>query len=188
MSGHDTLLSHDYDGIKEYDNNLPLWWLGLFWLTIFFSAGYVLYYHYGPGPSAEQVLALQVEIAEKERLARMPQTAEPASVEQALLKLASNTEALAAGKQVYDTRCLACHAAQGQGLVGPNLTDDFWIHGGKITDVKRIVEEGVLAKGMLAWKALLSERELDSVVAYRWSLHGSNPPNPKAPEGAHVPR
>lgn len=180
----DELTQHEYDGIQEYNNSLPLWWVGLFLITIIFAVGYFIYYEFGPGLSQEQLLALELK-AEALKEASKPKVS---AGESELLALISNSEALAKGKEVYVAKCLACHLTQGQGLVGPNLTDDYWIHGGKISDIKNVVTNGVLEKGMLAWKTMMSEQEINAVTAYIWTLHGTNPPNPKAPQGELVPR
>ncbi|MFN8389397.1 MAG: cbb3-type cytochrome c oxidase N-terminal domain-containing protein [Bdellovibrionota bacterium] len=173
----DELLNSNYDGIQEYDNDLPRWWLMLFYITIAFGVVYVGYYQFGPGPSSEESLASAMAAIQ----ANKPK--EVAVDSSALLALAKDSAHLASGKTVFDTRCLPCHGAQGQGIVGPNLTDNFWIHGGKIADTQKTIREGVLDKGMLAWKGVLSDAEIDDVTAYIYSLRGTNPPNPKAPQG-----
>lgn len=179
----DKLLGSNYDGIQEYDNDLPRWWLALFYLTIVFAVVYTLYFEFGPGLSP--VANLEREMGEVEA-AKKSQTAAvvpAANSEEKLLELVKDASVISRGQQVFATKCVACHGPQGQGLVGPNLTDNYWLHGGKITDMLRTVEEGVLDKGMLAWKALLPADELTAVVAYIYTLRGTNPPNPKAPEG-----
>ncbi|MCC6953432.1 MAG: c-type cytochrome [Deltaproteobacteria bacterium] len=181
----DELLNHDYDGIQEYDNQLPKWWVYLFLCTIVFAVVYVGYYQFGPGLSQTEVLAL--EMAEMQKLAAVQAPAADSITEEMLLARASEPARLAAGQGIYAGKCLACHGPQGQGLVGPNLTDDHWIHGPLLTDMRRTVVEGVPAKGMLSWKALLSEEEIQNVVFYIHSLHGTNPPNPKQPEGTLAP-
>ena len=89
---------------------------------------------------------------------------------------------------IYTTRCFACHADKGAGLVGPNLTDDYWLHGGKISDVRNVIINGVLEKGMLAWKDQLKADEINQITAFVWSLHGKNPPGAKAAQGEFVER
>lgn len=184
MADKDELLDHDYDGIKEYDNDLPRWWLAIFVITAMYGLWYVLYYHAGPGVFAEQQLALDMEELESKQKLDKP-AGEEIGDEQ-LLAMSKDLTALAKGSEVYMGKCLACHGPQAQGLVGPNLTDEFWIHGGKLTDIKNIIVKGVPEKGMLSWKGIISDEEIHSVTAYIWSLQGSNPPNPKAPEGQKV--
>lgn len=187
MKKLDELLDHNYDGIQEYDNDLPRWWVQLFWLTIVWGIGYAIWFHYPSTPTPEERLASGMREIEQLRAAKQSVSAGPES-EAELLKLAADAGILKQGAEIYAAKCLACHAQGGAGLVGPNLTDDYYIHGGKISDIKQIVMEGVLDKGMLAWKTLLTKAEINAVVAYVWSLHGTNPPNPKAPQGEVVAR
>ena len=181
----DQLLESEYDGIQEFDNDLPGWWRALFYVTIVLGLIYAGYMHLVSGESLQQQFARQ--IAEEKQLAAQIQAAQPvvaiADEEAALLKLAADTQALAGGKGVYAGKCSPCHGPDGQGVIGPNLTDDYWIHGGKITDIRTVVENGVPDKGMLAWKPLLTPEELKSVVVYIYSIHGTNPANPKPPQG-----
>jgi cytochrome c oxidase cbb3-type subunit 3 len=180
----DRAFSSVYDGIQEYDNDLPLWWVYLFYGTIIFSVGYVIYYHVGgPGLGQEQLLAVEMRALEDQKKSAAPVAA---SSELSLLALVSNAAAIEKGKGVYVGKCAACHGTDGQGLVGPNLVDKHWLHGGKISDVHRTIEQGVIAKGMLAWKGVIPAQEIDAVTAYVWSLRGTNPPNQKAPQGELV--
>ncbi len=186
----DELLNHDYDGIQEYDNDLPNWWKQLFILTIVFALTYTIYYHLGPGLSQEETLALEIKQAEK--IAKWKADEEklnaPKDINAELMQLVSNKSALEKGKVVFEGQCAACHGAQGQGIIGPNLTDNHWIHGGTIKEIHSTIENGVVEKGMIAWKALLSKDQLQSVVAYVWNLNGTNPTNPKKEEGVLVNR
>lgn len=178
----DELLSSNYDGIQEYDNDLPRWWLYLFYFTIIYSIGYFAYYHMGPGQSQEQVLATELKEQAAKVSATAPQGTAIAS-EATLLALAADATTVTKGKEVFIGKCIACHGPDGQGLIGPNLTDKYWIHGAKITDIHSVVENGVPEKGMLAWKSVLSPNELNAVVAYVWTLRGTTPANPKEPQG-----
>ncbi len=175
------LLDHDYDGIQEYDNALPFWWKAIFWITIAFSPVYIWYYHLGgPGPSIQEIYAADVAAAEERRAV----TAEANLVsESTLAELAGNSEALAAGSAVFAAKCVACHAPEGQGLIGPNLTDDYFIHGGTSLDTFHVIRDGVPEKGMVAWGKMLSHDELLNVAAFVISLRGTSPDNPKPPEG-----
>ncbi len=186
MSDKDELREHDYDGIQEYDNDLPRWWLWLFAITVVIAVVYPFIYDFGPGQFAsetvyQEMLALLEEKKSKE-------TTKVEINEDFLLKLTKSPEVLAEGQGLYTTRCFACHADKGAGLVGPNLTDDYWIHGGKIMDIHKVISNGVLEKGMLAWKDQLTPNQLNAVVAFVWTLHGVNPPNAKAPQGDLVKR
>lgn len=179
----DELREHSFDGIQEYDNDLPKWWLWLFAITIVVSIIYPFIYDFGPGEFASESIAKELDDTKAQQ-----QTTTTEVSESSLLKLASDASAISSGKEIFVTRCVACHGAQGQGLIGPNLTDDYWIHGAKITEIHSVVENGVLEKGMLAWKQQLAPEQLNAVVAYIWTLHGTNPTNPKAPEGNKVER
>ena len=184
MSDKDELRNKNYDGIQEYDNDLPGWWLGIFWVTIIFSIVYPFIYDFGPGKFASETV--EAEVAEVRSKASGPNSVQ--ANEGSLLKLTSDSTALAMGKDIFATKCAACHSPQGQGLIGPNLTDDFWIHGGGLPDIQRVVTEGVLEKGMIAWRGQLTPDQINAVSAYIWTLRGTNPPNPKEPQGEKYER
>jgi cytochrome c oxidase cbb3-type subunit 3 len=172
------LLDHDYDGIHELDNNLPPWWLWGFYITIFFAFVYMWYYfkadtmHVG---NNEYVAEMQVAAAEAE--------ARGASVDESTVKLLTSEADLAAGAEIFKTNCVACHLADGGGSVGPNLTDEFWIHGGGIKDVFRTIKVGVPEKGMISWESQLSPTDIQKVASFVKSLKGTTPAISKAPEG-----
>jgi len=179
-SGQDQLKDHEYDGIQEYDNPLPRWWVWLFWGTIIYSVAYGVHYHLaGTGKSVAEEYQAEVEAAGSVAPTQ-------GMNEAALARLMANSAATQRGKQVYDLRCLACHADKGQGQIGPNLTDDHWISGeGRLEDIFETVAKGVLAKGMPAWEKQLSPQELADVVAFVGTLRGKNIPG-KAAEGKKV--
>ncbi|RMH18506.1 MAG: cytochrome C oxidase subunit III [Gemmatimonadetes bacterium] len=156
------LLGHadEADGIDEYDNPLPDWWLGLFWVTILFAIVYSVHYHVIADRSIEADLAREMAAAE----ARWPDAAE--TPEAAAVEFAITPEAVAAGEQVFQTNCASCHGADLTGGIGPNLIDDEWIHGGTPEDVIRTITEGVPEKGMLTWGPLLSAEQIRDVAAY----------------------
>jgi cytochrome c oxidase cbb3-type subunit 3 len=176
---NDRLLEHDYDGIKEYDNPMPRWWLWIFYATIIF----VPFYYIAPGMFGENggnVAEYEAEVAAHRAAAPPP----PAALSNdALLALAKDADAVHEGQEVYQKNCVSCHGVDGGGLIGPNLTDAAWIHGGTPTAVHTTIVEGVLAKGMPPWGRILKPEELDQVTAYVLSLRGTTPTNPKAPEG-----
>jgi cytochrome c oxidase cbb3-type subunit 3 len=180
----DRLLSHDADGIEEYDNPLPGWWVWIFWLSIVFSVGYWGWYELGPGPSAIALYEAG-ERAAAEQEARRAAAAGVATVT-SLRALARDAAAMTTARQIFETRCAACHGPQGQGIIGPNLTDDYWIHGGGLLEIRRVIENGVPDKGMVPWKGALSPREIDAAAAYVSTLAGTNPPNPKPPQGVRL--
>lgn len=178
----DHLLDHHYDGIQEYDNPLPRWWVYLFWATILFSLLYVLNLP-GIGVGKGRIASYEREMAEArakygDRLAAGASMSEPE-----LLALVGDALEVKAGKACFDLNCMPCHRADGGGMIGPNLTDVYWIHGGRPLEVMKTVREGVPQKGMPAWGQVLKPEQVASVTAYVLSLQGSNPANPKAPEG-----
>lgn len=188
MSEKDELREHNFDGIQEYDNDLPRWWVWLFAVTVIFSIIYPFVYDFGPGEFASESIATEMAAIEELRQKAAAASAPALRDEAGLLQLASDSSSVQKGSAIYAGKCLPCHGDKGQGIIGPNLTDDYWIHGGKITEVRTIVNNGVLEKGMLAWKDQLSADEIDQVVAFIWTLHGTNPANPKAAEGQQVLR
>ncbi len=177
------LLDHLYDGIQELDNRLPAWWVGLFYLTIAWAVGYFYYYNIGSGPTLGQ------ELREEQNQwaliqAKNPTAAGGGADEEAVLAAVIKDESrIKHGKEMFATKCLACHGPLGGGGIGPNLTDNFWIHGSKPTQIANIIRTGVNDKGMPPWGPLLKPEEVHSLVAFVKSLKGTNPPGAKAPQG-----
>lgn len=177
----DRLLDHNYDGIQEYDNPMPRWWVITFWATIIFAVLYLLnvpVFGVGEGRIAEY--EADMANARAQRLAAEPSGTPTA---EALAALASDPAVITNGKQVFTTYCAACHRADGGGQIGPNLTDDAWIHGASLADIRTTINNGVLAKGMPEWGKVLKPDQVDAATAYVHSLRGTNPANPKPPEG-----
>lgn len=178
----DIELDHNYDGIKELDNTLPPWWLYSFYVSIVFAVGYMVYYHVldGENQVAEyesEMLAAKVAIEEYKKNA-------PDLVDAESVTLLTEAADLQKGAALYQTNCMACHAPDGGGGIGPNLTDNHWILGGGIKNVFHTVSEGGRAgKGMIAWKSNLKPTEIQQVASYILSLQGSQPANPKEAEG-----
>lgn len=169
---------HVYDGIHELDNRLPNWWLGILWGTIVFSFGYWMYYHVTrSGP--DQLAEYRAEMAE---LARKSADNKPMG-DDILLALAQDAQTTSAGKQAFQQNCAACHGAEGQGLIGPNLTDGHWMHGGKPVAIHKTISEGVVAKGMPAWGRTLGAERVRALAAYVLTLKGKNVPGGKPPQG-----
>lgn len=181
----DRLLEHEYDGIKEYDNPLPSWWVWLFWATIVFSVGYFAFYQLGPGPSIIHQYEQEVRAAGERETSQAG--AGTAVTEDSLKTIVKDKPAMAAAHQIFVTRCAPCHGPEGQGVIGPNLTDDYWIHGNKLTDILKVISDGVPDKGMPTWNAVLKPQELQTMAAYVWSLHDTHPANPKPPQGTKMP-
>lgn len=187
MAGPDTnesrLIDHSYDGIQEYDNPLPGWWLYLFYATIIFS---VLYYFNVPGIGIGKgrIADYDAEMAAaKATYGSTTAGGGDAPTADALAVMARDPSVVAAGKAVFTTHCVACHKADGGGMIGPNLTDDYWIHGGTPSEIWHTINVGVLAKGMPGWGKLLKPDQVTAVAVYVTTLHGTNPPGAKAPEG-----
>lgn len=163
------IADHSYDGIQEYDNPMPPWWTNLFWGTIIFSVGYCAYYMIGSGPTmTEEYLAERATFA-----SQPPQSAGTPQAEE-LVRVAANPQMIDAGKKIFESRCSPCHGATGGGTIGPNLTDTKWIHGGSIENIYHVISEGVLDKGMIAWKSQLSRDEMMQVTAFVRSIQNTN--------------
>jgi cytochrome c oxidase cbb3-type subunit 3 len=178
----DVLLDHDYDGIKELDNNLPPWWKYGFYFTIAFAVVYLLYYHVsGVGKLQEAEYAEEVQIAAQEKAARLLASADNVN-EETVIRL-TDAEGIAKGKETFTKLCAACHLADAGGQVGPNLTDDYWLHGGGIKNVFKTITYGVPTKGMISWEAQLSPKQIQQVASYVLSLKGTNPAGGKEPQG-----
>ena len=174
----------EYDGIKELDNPLPPWLKYIFYITIIISFAYL----------TRLVVFKDETIVQKKEYSK-EMAAARAKTEVAVKEDAAKTAAqpamtpeqiLAAGKVTFDKICYVCHGKFGEGLVGPNFTDDYWIHGNRPEDLKKVIVDGVIDKGMLSYKSQLSNKQIDQVIAYILSLHGTNPPNQKAPQGVKV--
>jgi len=177
----DILLDHDYDGIKELDNRIPPWYTYLFYVTIVFAIGYMLYYHVLSSDRSmydeykEEMQAAQMQREELENSGTF--------INAENVKLLTAPADLSAGKTIFDANCVACHRPDAGGLVGPNLTDDYWIHGGGIKNVFHIITEGVPQKGMISWKSQLTQKQIQEVASFVLSLKGTNPANPKPRQG-----
>ncbi|KAA3614597.1 MAG: hypothetical protein DWQ05_14975 [Calditrichaeota bacterium] len=218
----DKLLDHEYDGIQELDNDLPPWWLNLFYITIVFAFAYTLYYHVFDAGSlqideyrqelnpnyekpAKSTMLIPgytspyftkaAEETPKSMLASTLIAAPPKktiaqpSVEPEVQPLTPLTDdaSLERGSQIYVTNCVACHGVNGEGTIGPNMTDDYWINGkGDLASIVEVITEGRIAKGMIPWKSTLTEQQIMEVGSYLLTLQGTNPANAKAPEGTKV--
>ena len=176
------LTGHDYDGIQEYDNPLPNWWLMTFFGTIIFAFLYWIHYQFAGGPSlAEEFKSDMTAVEQKSRSAQKKDSTE---TEESLAILLKDPTALNKGKDIYLAKCAACHGNELQGVIGPNLVDEYWIHGkGSMLDVLALVRKGVLEKGMPAWDTMMKDEEIKLVVAYIASSLGAKPANAKPPQG-----
>ena len=178
-------LDHNYDGIKELDNHLPPWWKGLLYLTIIWGVIYMIVYHvsFSLPLSAEEY---NKQIAEAEAARRAFEASQPAAViDENALVFDPNSEFLVNGKKVFsDNLCQQCHRDDGGGnAIGPNLTDDYWMHGGAVKDVYLTIKNGFVEKGMPAWGKVMKPADVRDVAFYVMSLRGTNPANAKAPQG-----
>ncbi|HLP50268.1 MAG TPA: cbb3-type cytochrome c oxidase N-terminal domain-containing protein [Chitinophagales bacterium] len=176
----DILLDHNYDGIRELDNSLPPWWKYSFYISIIWSILYLGYYYIGGGPSSTDEYIAEVQQAKIEVEAFNKKNA--LNVDENNVTLA-NAAGIIDGMDIYKNNCAACHGNAGEGNVGPNLTDEYWLHGGSVSEVFKSVKYGWPAKGMKSWQSDLSPVQMKNVVSYIHSIKGSNPANAKAPQG-----
>ena len=174
----DQLMGHaaDNDGIEEYDNPLPDWWIGLFIFTILFGIGYVIEYHMVSDRSQEQAYLAQLEEAKE----RWPDFGKAQGVP-------TDPESIAEGKAIYAANCVACHGANLEGGIGANLADSEWIHGGSPDEIAAVITEGVAAKGMPAWGPILGPDKVAKAAAYIVSMAGTAPSAPAAPAAPAEP-
>lgn len=181
----DQIKPHDYDGIQEYDNQLPRWWVMVFVISVLFSLGYWLYYYtYGWGP--DQVAHYEKKKQEHQVVYASKQTTLESFDQTTVQNMIQNAAIMDEAKSIFVQNCAACHGAQGQGIIGPNLTDEYWLHGFTPVSLYQVIEDGVPQKGMVAWKGTLNSSQIQQIVAYIVSLQGSKPPSPKAPQGEQI--
>ena len=176
----DIVLDHEYDGIRELDNNLPAWWKYGFYLTIIISFVYVWYYHSGAGPTQMDEYAAEVKAGEDAKAAYLAKSS--GNVDENTVKM-GDAASISAGKTLYASSCAACHAPDGGGSVGPNLTDSYWLHGGSISDVFKSIKYGWADKGMKSWKDDFSPKQIADISSYVKSLAGTTPAAPKEKQG-----
>lgn len=173
---------HEYDGILEYDNRLPNWWLYTLFGSIIFAGLYWVYYHQleiGDSPLQAYNAEVQKEEERREAKAAGMQPVTP----ELLLDLSRDTAVVEAGSVAFAQMCAACHGPTGGGLIGPNLTDEYWIHGSSPDKIYEVIRDGVLAKGMPAWGASLGEEKVRATTAYVMTLRNTKVAGGKAPEG-----
>ncbi len=178
---HSLVLEGDYDGIHELNNKVPPWFNILFYGTIVIAFIYFLNFHVfktGKLPFEEYADEVYAAELQREELIRTG-----AFINENTVEFLSDNETIAAGKQLFTINCVTCHGDGGQGTIGPNLTDDYWIHGGGIKNVFKTIKYGVPAKGMITWMNQLNPKKMQQVASYVITLKGTNPPGGKAPEG-----
>lgn len=184
----DKLLDHIYDGIQEYDNPLPPWWLWLFILTVIWSVFYFFVYDVANISENKQIQLYEKEVSDFEKVKSEGGKAESLTLVDADFVVTTDAAVIDLGKQLYIKNCVACHMTNGEGGIGPNLTDNFWIHGGSFKEIALTIANGVPEKGMTTWKGILKKNEILAVANFVWSMNGTNPPNAKAPQGAEFKR
>jgi cytochrome c oxidase cbb3-type subunit 3 len=178
----DVMLDHNYDGIRELDNQLPPWWKWGFYFTILFAFVYLFYYHVsGKGKLQLGEYADELKQAQLAADERMKDAAN--NINDANVVAFTDAHEIAEGKNIFMKNCVACHGNFGQGNIGPNLTDDYWLHGGGIKNVFHTITEGYPMKGMISWKAQLAPKQIQEVASFVLTLHGTNPEAAKEPQG-----
>lgn len=175
-------LGHSFDGISELDNSLPPWWLGLMYGSMVFAVVYMYQYHWSDTEwSSTLEYAEEMKIGEEIKANYLFKMGN--KINENNVVLLTDEPSLNEAKGIYSFNCVACHGAEGQGGVGPNLTDEYWIHGGDLRDIFLVIKNGVPEKGMVAWKNQLRPVNIQQLASYIMTLKGTNPPNPKEPQG-----
>ena len=180
-------LEHSYDGVQEYDNPLPRWWVWLFWATIVYAVLYVLNVP-GIGQGRGRIADYEREMTAYRARQAAEASKDPLAnvTDESLLAALNDKDVRALGRTTFQANCFACHGADGGGGIGPNLTDDYWLHGARPTQVLHTVSTGVLEKGMPAWSQTMKPEQVRAVAVHVLSLHGTHPATPKAPQGEKV--
>lgn len=177
----DKILDHNYDGILEYDNPLPAWWVYLFLITIAYAVIYMFYYHVaGIGLSQHEEFIAETENNDEAIRIALERQKMWAEIEYVAVE---SEEGLAAGREIFVNNCVSCHANNGGGGIGPNLTDNYYLHGSDIEATMKVIINGVPEKGMQSWKAQFSPEEVKQVASYVLSLSGQNVEGGKPPQG-----
>lgn len=181
----DMMLDHDFDGITELDNPTPVWFNALFYGTITFGIIYLLNYHvFEWSPLQDEEYAIEMKTAEADKAAFLAKAGN--LIDENNVKVDNDPAVIAAGKAVYMQNCVACHLADGGGSVGPNLADEYWIHGGTVNAIFKTIKYGVPEKGMIAWEKTLTAKQTADLSNFILSLKGTSPANPKEPQGTKL--
>ena len=184
MAEYDDKVLHEMDGIKEYDNPMPGWLMAILWGSLIFAVLYIAFFalSFGEGTmEAEYRGATQKAVTAIDAYFEAHPLVPPSPAD--LLAGAANPAVLEMGAARFTRTCASCHGEHAQGLIGPNLTDDRWLHGGSVEQIFQTIAKGWPAKGMPPWGRALKPEELAALVSYVRSIQGSNPPNARAPEG-----
>ncbi len=179
----DKLMDHEYDGIRELDNHMPVWWVWLFYFTIGWGFLYLLYYQFTDvAPDQHEQYELEMAAAaEKYGLENSGQE----GITTISWEFEMDVASIENGKSVFmstNNLCFTCHGNAGEGIVGPNLTDEFWIHGCSAEELATSITSGFMDKGMMPYgsNAPISNENMTDLISYIASIQGTNPPNPKA--------
>lgn len=180
----DILMDHNYDGIRELDNHLPPWWKWLFYITIVWGAIYLIGHHFtGWFPLQEQEYETEMAIADAEKKANQEAAVEAGGFDESTLVYLDDATMIAAGKKAFGRTCATCHGVEAGGIAGPNLTDEYWLHGGSVQNLFTVIKDGVPNTAMIPWKNQMSPTGIRDVIMYIHSLQGSNPLNGLKPQG-----
>ncbi|ADY50952.1 cytochrome c class I [Pseudopedobacter saltans DSM 12145] len=178
----DLVIEHEFDGIRELDNPTPGWFMYLFYATIIFAVVYLLNFHvFKLGKLQDEEYVAEMEQAEAAKEAFLAKSAN--RVDETTVTYSNDPAVISAGQAIFNKNCVACHGDKAQGTVGPNLTDDYWLHGGTIKNIFKTIKYGVPDKGMISWEKQLTPKEIAEVSTYIKSLRGSNPSGAKEPQG-----
>ncbi len=183
----EVMLDHNYDGIRELDNHLPPWWKWLFFFTIGWAALYLMAFHvFHVFPLSHEEYNRQMARAAQE--IKVHKASLAASIDENNVVFSDDPAIINDGKDIFAKNCTPCHAVDGGGGIGPNLTDKYWIHGGSLKDIFRTIKYGVPEKGMITWMNQLSPSQIRDVACFVHTLQGTKPAKPKDPQGTlYVP-
>lgn len=173
-------VDHDFDGITELDNGIPPWFNYLFYGSVLFGLAYMLHFHVLGGKLSIAEYEDQLAAASIERRIIL---ANEGSIDENNLAVLTDDKSLANGGGNFQKYCISCHAKDGGGIVGPNLTDQYWIHGGSVQNIYGIIKNGVAAKGMISWQLVFTPKQIQELASYVLSLQGTKPMVPKKAEG-----
>lgn len=181
----DLVMEHTFDGIAELDNPTPAWFMVLFYTTIVFAVVYMFSYHVvGWGKLQDEEYVVELEQAEAAKVAFLQKPGNAGAViNENNIEVSTDKDMLLQGANLFKTSCAPCHGEHAEGLVGPNLTDEYWLHGGDVKDVFKTIKYGVPDKGMIAWEKTLGAKQIAALTNYILSLKDSNPAGAKAPQG-----
>jgi cytochrome c oxidase cbb3-type subunit III len=182
---NDVALGHAYDGIREYDNPLPGWWKWLFIITVAMAPLYLLYFHVGAtGRSIHEQFQIALDANQKKKYAELGELSPDAAT---LVKYMADPEWNEVGKSIYKQNCVSCHGPDGGGVIGPNLCDENYKHIKTVTDIVKVINEGVAGGAMPAWATRIpNKNDIVMVSAYVASLRGTTPAKPKGPDGSPI--